>query len=233
MKSSFVLSAALVATLATAAFAQNDPNRAAADRAGGQQEDKSHEQRFIQMASSDNNYEIQLGQLVQQRAQEQSVKELAQRLVQDHQKAEEQLRQCAQQIGVTLSDQLNPVHQAMLREMQQKQGPELERAFTFDQVGDHHKDVLKFQWVAEHAQDPQVKQYAQQQVPVLREHLQMAERCAEQFVPEARTASETLRGERNAQEGTGIRTGTGAGTTGGRTESGAGTSGGTTGTQSR
>jgi hypothetical protein len=88
----------------------------------------------------------------------------------------------------------------MLQEMQKKDGQALERAFAFDQVGDHHKDLLKYQWQAEHAQDAQLKQYAQQQIPTLREHLQLAEQCAQQFVPEARTASETIRGQGASRE---------------------------------
>lgn len=200
--------ATVLAVFATAALAQQNQQTASQ-----QQEDKTHEQHFIQMASSDNNFEVQLGQLVQQKAQDQKIKELAQRMVQDHQKAEQQLRQVAQQMGVNLTDQLSPVHQAMLQEFQKKDGQALERAFAFDQVGDHHKDILKYQWQAEHAQDAQLKQYAQQQIPTLREHLQLAEQCAEQFVPEARTASGTIRAESPAGS-TGTSSGT-SGTTGG------------------
>ena len=203
MKYSFQAFATVLAVLATAALAQQNQQTAS------QQEDKTHEQHFIQMASSGNNFEVQLGQLVQQKAQDQRIKEFAQRLVQDHQKAEQQLRQIAQQMGVSLTDQLSPVHQAMLQEFQKKDGQALERAFAFDQVGDHHKDILKYQWQAEHAQDAQLKQYAQQQIPTLREHLQLAEQCAEQFVPEARTASGTIRGESSTGS-----TGTSSGTSG-------------------
>src|SRR5581483_7954461 len=99
MKYSLAVFATVLATLATAALAQNDPNRPGAAQAGAQ-EDKPHEQHFIQMASSDNNFEIQLGQMVAQKAQDQRVKELAQRIVQDHQKAEQQLKQVAQQMGI-------------------------------------------------------------------------------------------------------------------------------------
>jgi hypothetical protein len=55
MKYSVHAFATLLVTLATAAIAQQNQQ--------SQQEDKTHEQHFIQMASSGNNFEIQLGQL--------------------------------------------------------------------------------------------------------------------------------------------------------------------------
>ena len=83
----------------------------------------------------------------------------------------------------------------MLQELQQKQGPALERVFIFGIVGDYEKDLLVAQWQAEHEQNPQLKQYAQQQIPVLEEHLRLARQCAEQWVSQAPQAGERMRGQ--------------------------------------
>ena len=195
MKKTFAYSAAIIAALATGALAQrqnaNEP----------QENPQQEQQEFVKEAASGNQMEIQEGQLAEQRAQDPQVKQLAQRLVEDHQKAQQQLQQVAQQLGVTISEQLMPVHQAMLQSIQRKQGRDFERCFSFGQVADHTKDILEYQYAAEHAQNQQLKQYAQQQIPTLREHLHMARQAAEVFVPEARTAGERIRGERG-QEGT-------------------------------
>jgi putative membrane protein len=155
--------------------------------------DVNMDQDFVKHAISGNLLEVQLGQLVSQKAQDPQIKQFAQRLVEDHRKANEQLKQVAQQMNVQVSDQLLPVHQAKLDHFQQKQGKPLEIGFIFDQVGMHAKDVLEYQYVAQNAQNPQLKQLAAQALPHLREHLQMAQRIAPGG-NEARTAGERVGG---------------------------------------
>lgn len=255
MKRSIALSAAVLASItAGTAFAQATGGRApapgqetgaaqqsgssetsgaqqaGANQAGGQQENQQQEQQFIRHASSDNNFEVQAGQFIEQKAQNPQVKQLAQRIVQDHQRAEQQLRQVAQQMGVNLSQQLNPVHQAMLQELQKMQGQALETNFAFSQVGDHEKDILSYLYQEEHATSPQLKQYVQQTTPTLREHLQLAQQAADQFVPNARTASEQIPGRAGSSQSGATETQNQNGISGSR--SGTGTQGGTTGTES-
>jgi putative membrane protein len=226
MKRLIAASTVLLSGVAAFTFAQTQNQHA--QQQGSQQSqmqmqlNKSEEQHFIKEASSDNNLEIRVGQLIEQKVQDQQIRQFAQRLVQDHQKAEQQLQQVAQQMGVSLSaQQLTPVDQAKLQDFEQKQGPQLEMAFAFCEVGDHHTDILMNEYVSQNAQDAQLKQYAQQQVPILREHLQLAEQCSERFVPEARTAGEHMRGMRNQLN---QQQNQNSGTTGGAT------SGGSTGT---
>ena len=208
MKKSIAYSTLALAGLASLAVAQSQLNQENQNRLNQaqqlqqQQEEQGpqHVQKCIREASSDNLYEIQAGQFVEQRAQDPQVKQFAKRLVQDHQQAEQQLQQAAQQAGVQVSEQLSPVSQAKLQELQQKQGPALERAFVFCQVGDHETDILMAQWQAEHEQAPQLKQYAQQQIPVLEEHLRMGRQIADQWVPQARQAGQRMRGTEQQQQ---------------------------------
>jgi putative membrane protein len=162
------------------------------DRGGMDQQGMQNlDQEFVKHALSANELEIQLSQLVAQRGQDPQIKQFAQRMVEDHRQAQQQLRQVAQAINVSTSQQLIPLHQAKLQHFQQKQGKMLDIGYIFDQVGHHHKDVLEYQFVAQNAQNPQLKQFAQQCVPKLREHLQMAERIAPGGT-EARTAGERI-----------------------------------------
>lgn len=179
--------------------------------------DQQFEQEFIKDAFSGNQLEVQLGQLVQERAQDPSVKKLAQMLVDDHRQANEKLRQVAQAMNVQVSEELKPVHQAKLQAYQQKQGQHLELGFIFDQAGHHTKDLLCYQFVAQNAPSPQLKQYASQCIPKLRDHLNMAMAIAP--VGDARTAGERIPPTEGAHDrGTpgGTGTGTGAGRTGDR-----------------
>ena len=192
---------------------EQDRLQGGAQNAGDSMDEQRH---FLMHSASDNQYEIQAGQFVEQHAQNQQVKQLAQRLVQDHQRAQQQLQQIARQMNVNISQQLMPVQQAMWDELQKKHGQFLERSFTFEQVGDHEKDVLENQWVAEHAQSPQIKQFAQQQVPVLQEHLRLAMQAAEQFVPQAAQAGAQMRGTRDTGTNSSGSSHTSGGTSGGQ-----------------
>ena len=118
---------------------------------------------FIKEAAADNQFEIQASQYVEQQRQNPQVKQLAQRLVEDHQRAQQQLQQIAQGMKMELPTQLEQWQQDKLQAMQQKHGEHLEMHYTFGQVGDHTTDLLKYQYEAEHGQNAQVKQYAEQQ----------------------------------------------------------------------
>ena len=186
--------------LAQNAAEQNRENNTPAAHSDSQERshpmNQQEEQKFIKEASSGNNFEIQLSQYVEQHTQDQQVKQLAQQLIKDHQQAEQQLKQVAQSMGAQTQDELMPAQRAKLEEMQQKQGDELDRAYLFCNVGDHHKDILMYSWAERNAQNPQLKQYIEQTVPHLREHLQQTDQAVAQVtgINEAQTAGERIRG---------------------------------------
>lgn len=156
------------------------------------------DQHFVKDASCDNLFEIQASQFVEQHAQNQQVKQLAQRLVQDHQRAQQQLEQAARQANLQVPSQLEQWQQDKLEQMQKMAekhpGEIVDSSFAFEQVGNHRTDILCYQFEADHSQNAQLKEYAQQTIPVLQEHLQLAEQAAEQWVPQARTAGEHIQG---------------------------------------
>jgi predicted outer membrane protein len=165
--------------------------------------DQQFEQDWIKHAMSGNQFEVQLGQLVSGKSQDPSVKQLAQRLVQDHQKAADQLKQVAQQMNVPVSDELMPAHRAKLEAFQQKQGQMLDLAFVFCAIGDHTQGTLEYQFVAQNTPSPQLKQYASQTLPHLVDHLQMARRLSPVSMGEARTAGERMGPSGGSDTGTG------------------------------
>jgi putative membrane protein len=158
------------------------------------QEMMSPDQHFVKEAAADNQFEIKLSQFVEQQAQDPQVKQLAQKLIQDHQQAQQQLQKIAQGMNMQLPSQLEQWQQDKLQAMQQKHGKHLEMHYTFGNVGDHTTDLLMYQYEAEHGQNQQVKQFAEQTIPILQQHLQMAEQVAQQWVPQARTAGEHMQG---------------------------------------
>jgi putative membrane protein len=181
---SLIISAAVAALLAAApAMAQStnsgnmNPGSAAkpgsAAATGG-------DARFIAEAARGNEAEIELGQLAQQKAQSPEVKSLAQRLVTDHTRANQQLKQLAQKEGVSVPAGLDKDQKDLRARLEKLNGAAFDRAFVDAQVKDHQKDVKFYQDEGSRLQDPQLKSFAQQTLPVLQEHLQMAERAESQ-----------------------------------------------------
>jgi putative membrane protein len=206
-----------------------------AQTAGAQQQGQGQSQEsskeFVQNLASANQFEIQAGQMIQEKAQDQQIKDYAKQMVQDHQQAGDQLKPIAQAMGVDISSQqLNPVHQAKLQELQKKQGEDLEKCYIFGQAGMHLTQVLETSWRSQSASDPQLKQFLTQLQPKLQQHLQHAIQLSGGDM--ARLASERRKGSR-AGEGssvTGDATGTGSSGRSGQTGTGAGGTGTGTGT---
>jgi putative membrane protein len=158
--------------------AQPAAGREGRDRTSPDQADQNMDHHFAREAAQDNLFEIQAGQLAQERVQSQDVKQFAQMLVQDHQQANQKLQQIAQSKGIDIPKELDEVHQAKLQKMQKMQGKHFEKDFVYGQVAGHVMDVLKFRDASQELQDNELKQFAAQTLPKLQQHLQQAQRLA-------------------------------------------------------
>src|SRR5688572_12190521 len=114
--------------------------REAADR----QADANFDQKFVEFAANNDLYEIALGNIVKERAQSEEIKRLAQMMVDGHTQSSRQLQQAAQAAGIEVPSQMDEIHQAKLKKMQEKTGRMLERSYAIDQTAGHVKGVLKF-----------------------------------------------------------------------------------------
>jgi len=166
------------------------------------------DRRFMMEAARGGMAEVKHGQLAAQRASSDAVKQFAQRMVQDHGKANSELMQLASQKGVTLPKQMGAEHMAVHNRLSRLSGAQFDRVYMQHQVRDHRKTVSLFQREANRGRDPDVKSWAAKTLPTLREHWQMARDLAAQ----------TARGMAGRNTGT-------TGHTGSTGTSGTGTSG--------
>ena len=139
---------------------------------------------FVNKAAVSNMFEIQSSQLAQQKTQNDRVREFAQRMVQDHTAAGDRLKSTAQSIqGVTVPTSLDQPHQQMMQTLQNASGTGFDRAYVQMQVTAHRDAVSLFDRYAQNGENPQLKQFAQQTVPTLREHLQSVEQIQTALPP--------------------------------------------------
>src|SRR5207245_4465562 len=120
--------------------------------------------------------EVRMGELAQQKGQSADVKSLGQRLVTDHQKANDELKQIASTKGVTVPAELPPKHQKMIDKL--SSASDFDKQFKDMAVKDHKKDVKEFERVSKSAEDPDLKSWITKTLPTLKEHLRLAEQWA-------------------------------------------------------
>lgn len=160
-----------MAVAAVCVFSQMSASAAEENR--GQLDAKDY--KFAVNAAKANSDEITLAQLAQQKASSTAVQQFAQRMVQDHTKANQQLTQIISQKGATLPATPTTSEERESDRLGKLSGPDFDKAYMAHAVREHKKDVKEFQKAANDATDPDLKAFAANTLPTLQEHLQMAE----------------------------------------------------------
>ena len=132
------------------------------------------DRKFMQEAAQGGTAEVQEGQMAAQKANDPEVKKFAEKMVSDHSKANDKLKQIASDKGVTLPTDLPASAQRENAKLSKLSGAAFDREYMKHQVSDHKKVVSEFKSATKNTRDPDVKQFAEQTLPVIEEHLQMA-----------------------------------------------------------
>jgi putative membrane protein len=132
------------------------------------------DEQFIKHATQDNLAEVKLGELAEQRAASDSVKQFGKRMASDHGKALEELKQLASQKGMAVDTALDRGHQRLYDRLSKLNGADFDRAYMKEMVKDHDKDVKAFQKEADAGKDADVKAWAGKTLPTLKEHQDQA-----------------------------------------------------------
>ncbi len=130
---------------------------------------------FLMKAAEGGMMEVQLAQLAQKQAANDQVKQYAQKLEQDHSAANKQLMDIAQRRGVNVPSTLKPEDQQTIDRLSKLSGAEFDREYIRHMVKDHRKDVKEFDKESQKAMDTDVKTFAANTLPTLKDHLSKAE----------------------------------------------------------
>lgn len=141
-------------------------------------EDKTRvylDKEFLIRAAGDGNAEVKLGELAEGRAVNERVKQFARQMVTDHTKANHELAQHARNQKVAVLSGLEKEKREVYDQLARQTGPEFDRAYMKTMVDDHKKAIKLFEAQAKQGTDGDLKKFAETTLPVLREHLKMAE----------------------------------------------------------
>jgi len=156
------------------AQAQSAGGKAGANTAAG---NAGGDSAFVKEAAMGGMAEVELGRLALQKGESSDVKQFAQRMVDDHSKANDQLKPIAQQKNVAVPSQLSGKEKALYDRLSKLSGAAFDRAYMRAMLADHRKDVTAFT-KSTSGKDPDVKQFASQTLPTLQDHLKMAQSTA-------------------------------------------------------
>jgi putative membrane protein len=133
---------------------------------------------FVAEAAKGGMLEVELGRLATERGESVAVKQFGKRMIDDHTKANNELKQTASAKSIPLPTELDAKGKATMDRLSKLKGEEFDRAYMDDMVEDHTKDVSDFQREANSGADSDVKAFAAKTLPTLQEHLRMAQSIA-------------------------------------------------------
>jgi len=138
------------------------------------------DQSFISKALEGGAAEVQLGQLAEQKSQSNDVKQYGQKMASEHQQmVDKWFKPVAKQIGASEPKGPSKKDKKLIEKLQGLSGQQFDTEYIQTMVKDHKEDLKDFQSEAQNAQDPTVKQVAQQGADIISKHLQLIEQIAQ------------------------------------------------------
>lgn len=136
---------------------------------------------FVANARRGDMYEIEAGRIAQQRARSEEIRQLAQRMIQDHTTSSDQLMAALRTgEGATLADELpddlDQHRQTMLDHLRQASDVEFDGVYLSQQKMAHRETMTLFEGFESSGDNPQLVSYARNMLPVLREHRELVDR---------------------------------------------------------
>ena len=183
---------AVAATIGAAAFAAsassaNDTNTTAgnatlstadhADHMDHKADHKDHnantsslkhaDRRFVEKAAESGREEVEISQVAVERATNADVKHLAQMMVDDHTKANQELMSIAAAKGVTLKEDKDKNS----NKWSKKDAKDFDRDYVKKMIADHKEAIDLFSNESKNGSDPELVEFARTTLPKLEQHL--------------------------------------------------------------
>ena len=130
---------------------------------------------FLKAVNQSNNAERAYVPVVMKNSSNADVKKFGQTMIHDHTQANQDLVKLAASKSVKLPHNVPDEEQAVIDRLAQEKGEKFDAAYKHEMMRDHAADIGDFEREISLGSDPQVKAYAAKYLPVLKQHLQMAQ----------------------------------------------------------
>ena len=130
------------------------------------------DQQFVDFAAQTDMVEANLGQLAQDAAKSQDVKDYGKMLDTDHTSDYTQLQDAAKQASLTVPTAIDTEHnKALIGPMHKLKGAAFDHKYISEMIAGHTKAIAVYKQEAQEAQNQVLKSYAETALPVLQKHL--------------------------------------------------------------
>jgi putative membrane protein len=119
--------------------------------------------------------EVELGNLAQQKATTQRVKDFGAMMVRDHSKANDQLHALATAKNISVPSSVSEDKMKMINNLREKNGMDFDREYIDHMVSDHKDDIDMFEKMADKGKDDGLRSFASTTLATLRAHLDSAQ----------------------------------------------------------
>jgi putative membrane protein len=129
---------------------------------------------FAKKAAQGGMAEVKMGQLAADKGTNDAVKAFGKRMVDDHTKAGDELKDAASKENITLPDDVDAKDKTAYDSLSKLSGAAFDRAYAHHMVRDHEEDIAEFKKEANDGKDGAIKSFASQTLPTLEDHLKQA-----------------------------------------------------------
>jgi putative membrane protein len=138
---------------------------------------------FVRVAAHGGLAEIKLGKLAMDQGSNETVKAFGTRMVAEHTKAGDELKEAAKEENIGLPTDLSAKDQATYDRLSKLSGTDFDQAYAQDMVKDHQQDLRDFQREANHGNDDVIRGFASATVPMIQQRLDQAKEMLKAVLP--------------------------------------------------
>lgn len=126
---------------------------------------------FVNDAATGGMMEVELGNMAAQKASSQRVKDFGKMMVDDHTKANDNLKNITSQKNIDLPASITPDQRKDIDKLSKKSGSAFDKDYVNMMVDDHKKDIDAFKKAENDVNDNDIKTFITNTLPVLQKHL--------------------------------------------------------------
>lgn len=132
------------------------------------------DRQWLDYAATDNQGEIQESLLAEKKAHSPAVKAFVRLMVDDHVQVESRLAALVNGQSVSVPNGPGQKDAKIISELEPVSGPQFDQQFMHEQIQDHSDDIRKFSDEIKMTQDPDIRRFAIETLPILQQHLALA-----------------------------------------------------------
>jgi putative membrane protein len=126
---------------------------------------------FAKDAATGGMMEVKLGEIAQKNGSDAAVKNFGKMMVEDHSKLNDEFKALAARKNITLPASVTEDQQDHIDKLSKETGNDFDKDYVSMMVDDHQKDIDEFKDARDKINDPDIKDFINNALPVLEKHL--------------------------------------------------------------